>query len=314
MVDLGALVDALRAHPGLTDKRRLAAVANEIGGDGDDAAILDVGSVTLAACCEAINPRLVQSDPRVAGIAGVVTAVNDLAASGARPAALLDTIVAPDDETVRRLLAGLHAGGRALDVPIVGGHTTIAAGVAPALSTFALGRVGRPLRAAAALPGDDLSLIACLEGELIRTAPTTSFFSHLRGPRRGRAAGDVRFVPELAEAGRVWAARDVSMPGLVGSALQLLESAGGLGCELDLAAIPAPPGVAPIDWLTCFPSFAFLVVGDAPAVSAAAAARGLSAARLGTLDATGQLRLRQAGASALFWDLGTDPLTGLGPG
>ena len=43
-----------------------------------------------------------------------------------------------------------------------------------------------------------------------------------------------------------------------------------------------------------------------------ARAAGLAAARVGTLDATGRLRLAGGGREELFWDLAVEPLTGLG--
>ncbi|HSJ74088.1 MAG TPA: AIR synthase-related protein, partial [Miltoncostaeaceae bacterium] len=124
---------------------------------------------------------------------------------------------------------------------------------------------------------------------------------------------DLALLADAAEAGDAWAARDVSMPGLAGSLLQLCESAGGLGCALDLEALPAPPGL-PLDrWLLTFPSFGFLLVGDAGAVVGRARAAGLAAAQVGTLDATGRLRLAGDGREELVWDLTEEPLTGLRP-
>ncbi len=102
------------------------------------------------------------------------------------------------------------------------------------------------------------------------------------------------------------------MPGVAGSLLQLCESAGGLGCALDLDALPVPAGVALEEWILAFPSYGFLLVGDPAALAARAAAAGLTCARIGTLDGGGRLRLRAGGAEELVWDLTAEPLTGLG--
>jgi selenophosphate synthetase-related protein len=138
-----------------------------------------------------------------------------------------------------------------------------------------------------------------------------SFFSHLRGPRRERAAADLALLADAAEAGEAWAGRDVSMPGVAGSLLQLCESAGGLGCALDLGALPVPAGLPLERWLVSFPSFGFLLVGDPGALVARFAGAGLSAARVGALDGSGRLRLAAGGGEELVWDLGAEPLTGL---
>jgi selenophosphate synthetase-related protein len=310
-MNLPALARAVREHPGLRAKRELALVAAAFGGDGDDAALVADGDGRLALAAEAIHPPFVAAHPRAAGVAGVVTVLNDLAATGARPMALLDCLVAGSRRAAEEVLEGLRIGAGLYRVPVLGGHATVEDGAAPALSTFAVGRVRAPLAAANARPGDAVVLVACLEGEVMVGAGS-NFFSHLRGPRRDRAADDLALLPDVAEAGDAWAARDVSMPGVAGSLLQLCESAGGLGCALDLDALPAPPGLPLERWLLTFPSFAFLVVGDAEALVGRAGAAGLAAARVATLDATGRLRLAGAGREEPVWDLTDEPLTGFG--
>lgn len=315
-MDLRSLARRIREHPGLAEKRALATVAQTLGGDGDDAAVLPGdGDGHLVLAAEAIAPAFVAASPRVAGVAGAVTVLNDLAATGARPLALLDTVIGADADTVRAVLEGLGAGAARYGVPVVGGHTTLDPGVGTGagLSTFALGRARAPLSAANARAGDPLCLVAALEGELVESPGAGWFFSHLRGPRRDRAAADLALMADAAEAGEAWAARDVSMPGVGGSLLQLTESAGGLGCALAVDALPRPAGVALARWLVTFPSYGFLLVGDPAALGARFGAVGLACARVGTLDATGRLRLARDGQEAEVWDLGAEPLTGLRP-
>ena len=55
---------------------------------------------------EAIWPPFVAAQPRAAGVAGVVTVLNDLAATGARPIALLDCLVAGDAALAEEVLDG----------------------------------------------------------------------------------------------------------------------------------------------------------------------------------------------------------------
>jgi selenophosphate synthetase-related protein len=310
VIDLDGLVAAVRAHPGLAAKRPLVEVARVIGGDGDDAALLPDGDGRLVLAAEAILPALVAADPRVAGAAGVVAVLNDVAASGGRPFAILDTVVAGDAETAGAVLAGLRATADLYAVPVVGGHTTIAPEAA--LSTFAAGRALRPLAAAHARSGDGLVLVACLEGQALAGPGGLPLFSHLRGPRRERAAADLALLADSAEAGEAWAARDVSMPGLAGSLIQLCESAGGLGCELRVDAVPVPPGLDLAAWLVTFPSYGFLLVGDPPPIVGRFAAAGLAAAAVGRLDASGVVRAVAGGKERVLWDLRAEPLAGMG--
>lgn len=311
-MDLPGIADAIRTHPGLTGKGVLATVAETIGGDGDDGAIISDGDGRLALAAEAISPAFIARDPRAAGIAGAVTVVSDLVASGAEPLALLDTVVAADPARLATVLDGLRSGAALVSVPIVGGHTTLESG-GPGLSTFGVGRVIAPLPAAAARPGDHVCLATCLEGEVFSDADGQHFFSHLRGPRRDRLREDLGVVLAAAGAGEVWAARDVSMPGIAGSLLQLLESAGGRGCVLDLEAVPVPDGMALERWLVSFPSYGFLLVGDPEALARRFAAAGLTCSELAVIDDTGALRITDGRDEELVWDLGSDPLTGLTP-
>lgn len=313
-MNLSDLAASVRDHPGLTGKRALAAVADSLGGDGDDAAVLadPGGAGHLVMAAEAIWPPFVAAQPRAAGVAGVVTVLNDLAATGARPLALLDCLVSGDRATAAEVLEGLRAGAALYGVPVVGGHATIDPAAPAGLSTFGVGRARAPLAARNARAGDAVHLAACLEGEMLEGAEGR-FFSHLRGPRRARAAADLALLAEAAEAGEARAARDVSMPGVAGSLLQLCESAGGLGVALDLEALPVPPGVGLGEWILAFPSYAFLVVGDTPALTRRFAGAGLACARLGTLDATGVLRLAAGGREEPVWDLSREDLTGLRP-
>ena len=311
-MNLSALAASVRDHPGLRGKRDLAAVAATLGGDGDDAAVVPDGDGHLVMAAEAIWPPFVAAQPRVAGVAGVVTVLNDLAATGARPIALLDCLVAASGDVAREILEGLRIGAALYGVPVVGGHATVEASAGPGLSTFAVGRARAPLSARNARPGDAVCLAACVEGEMV-SGPEGLFFSHLRGPRRDRAAADLLLLADAADAGEAWAARDVSMPGVAGSLLQFCESAGGLGCALDLDALPVPPGVPLGEWLLCFPSYGFLLAGDPDALAARFGAAGLTLARVGTLDGTGALRLRAGGREEPVWDLSTEDLTGLRP-
>lgn len=311
-MNLPSLARTVRDHPGLRGKRDLAVVAQVLGGDGDDAAIVPDGDGHLVMAAEAIWPPFVAAQPRAAGVAGVVTALNDLAATGARPIALLDCLVAGSRRLAEEVLDGLRTGAGLYGVPVLGGHATIDQSAGAGLSTFAVGRAVRPLAARNARPGDAVSLVACLEGEML-VGTGGSFFSHLRGPRRERAAGDLALLADAAEAGEAWAARDVSMPGVAGSLLQLCESAGGLGCALRLEELPVPAGLALERWLLTFPSYGFLLVGDPAPLARRFAAAGLTCAQVGTLDATGTLRLAAGGSEEPVWDLGAEPLTGLRP-
>ncbi len=310
MTDARRLADIVRAHPGLLAKRDLRTVARTLGGDGDDAALINiVDQWAGVVAAHAVPQAQVRANPHEAGAAGVVRVLHDMAATGARAMAILDTVAGPD-EVVREVLIGLREAAARYGVPVLGGHTTITDD-AVGLSTFAVGWTSRPLAAANARPGDEIVLLTCLDGELVSRPGGPVFTTHLHGARADRAAADLDLVPSLAEIGAAWSGRDVSAPGLVGSLLQMLESAGGLGCTLDVASIPMPEGVAMEDWLVADPTYGFLLAGDPARIVAEADAVGLTAAHVGTLDDTGVLALRTTEGVATVWNLRDEPLTGL---
>ena len=307
---LPALVDAIRAHPGVTAKAEIGLVAEVFGtpdwleGPGDDGAVV-AGSLVVGG--EAILPAFVAADPFGAGVAAVTTNLNDLAAMGAWPLALVDTVTGPRP-VMRRVLEGMRWAAGLYDVPVVGGHLTMTPGP-PSLSAFGLGRSDRPLSARAAEPGQSLVFAACVEGRMRDDFPFFPSFDE----RGERLAGDVRLLAEGAAAGWVAAAKDVSMAGLVGSLAMLLEC-NRLGVTLDLDALPVPAGVPLRQWLTCFPCFAFLLCvprGSAGECLRAFAGRGLAAAAVGELDGSGEVRVRLAGQTAVAFDLTRESVTNL---
>jgi selenophosphate synthetase-related protein len=308
LADLAAVV---RSAPGLRAKRELTLLAR-LGGAGapygDDAALVPHGGEQLVLCGEAIDAGLLAADPFAAGAAAVATNVGDVRAMGGRPLALVDTLVSPDRAHAERVLDGLAWAAGRLGVPVVGGHLTI--GGPPALSAFCTGTARTPLRASAARPGDVLLAAFCLEGVARDTQPP--IFTSLRDRDPERLRDDGEALVEVAEQGLCHAARDVSMPGVAGSLLQLLELA-GCGATLDVDALPRPAGVALERWLVTFPSFGFVLAAaprHADAACDAFTRRGLACAPCGAFDDSRALRLRRDGASATVWDLAAEPLTG----
>jgi selenophosphate synthetase-related protein len=313
VTELNILAQGLRRLPGVLAKADIGLVAEVLGpadwyaGPGDDGAVLPAGDGHVVVGGEAILPAFVAADPYGAGIAAVLTNINDLAAMGARPVALLDTVVG-NEAVAREILRGLRWAADLYDVPIVGGHLTRTDGP-PALSAFGIGRADRVLSARNAAPGQELVLGCCIAGAM----RSDFLFFESFDERGARLAGDVRLLADLADAGLAVAAKDVSMAGLVGSLAMLLEP-GRLGVTLDLALLPVPDGVPLADWLACFPCFAFLLTCPPSQVNGclgAFAERDLRAASLGVIDDTGRVRIRRGHETVDVFDVGREGVTNL---
>jgi uncharacterized protein len=320
--DLEELAAHLRSRPALRAKGEIRLVSDVIGGGswvhgpGDDGAVVGVRSGTMPdpspdgdviACGEALLPAFVAADPYGAGIAAVLTNVNDLAAMGANPLGIVDTIVG-SAEVARAALRGMREACTWYDVALIGGHLTLHDG-SPALSAFGVGRAPALLSMTHVAAGQSLIVAACTTGAMRTDFPFFRSFDQ----RGTRLAADIRILASVAASGACVAAKDVSMAGLVGSLAMLLEWS-RLGVTVDLDAVPRPAGVAMREWLTCFPAYAFLLCsppGRETDCLSAFHTRGLEAAVVGAIDESGVLALRSGDQQATVLDLGVSDVTGL---
>ena len=317
---LEPLISALRAAPGLQSKRAIHAAASAFQHNaagilnGDDAAALpdsDGGFTLLAA--EGMQPSFVEREPFFAGLCAVLCNVNDIAAMGGRPRALVDVVLAGNDANHTQLLySGLQAGADLFRVPIVGGHSGRSAG-APCLSAAVLGKAQRLITSFDARPGQVLMACIDLGGKFRADQP---HFDGITGSDPARTRARLALLPQLAEAGCVSAGKDISMAGLLGTLLMLLETS-GCGARVDLEAVPAPACALaePQRWLLSFPSFGFVLSVERQHVSAVRARFAeldVTAAVIGTVEATHALDIAYGSERARFWDLASEPLMGFG--
>jgi selenophosphate synthetase-related protein len=320
-VELDGLAAYLRSQPALRAKGEIKLVSEVLGGGswvhgpGDDGAVVaargqrGIGGTGdhVIACGEALLPAFVAADPYGAGVAAVLANVNDLAAMGATPVAIVDTIVG-STELAREVLRGMKDACEWYDVTLVGGHLTVYDG-APALSAFGVGSAAAVLSTTHVAAGQSLVVAACTQGEMRADFPFFRSFDE----RRTQLADDVRVLASVGSSGACVAAKDISMAGLVGSLAMLLEWS-RLGVTVDLEQLPHPPAVAMKDWLTCFPAYGFLLCvpqGREADCLAPFHARGLDASPVGIIDNSGLLALRSGDVEVTVLDLTSDKVTGL---
>jgi putative N-acetyltransferase (TIGR04045 family) len=266
---LGDVLDGIRDdHP------------EALGGEGwvgDDGALVSGTDVVVAT--DAILPALIDKDPEWAGWCGVLVNVNDLSAMGARAVGLMDAVSAPTPSAARRIVSGLRSAAAAWDVPVLGGHTQVRG--ASSLAVTALGRTTAPIPGGGGRVGHRLGLTVDLHGRWRR-----GFEGRQWDSTSTRTGEELRHLAGLVAAHRPAAAKDVSMAGIVGTTAMIAE-ASGTGARIDVADIPAPPGVAFGDWVTCFPGFG-MVTADAPEMASPLAL----SATIGELTATPGVMLR----------------------
>jgi AIR synthase-related protein len=277
--------------------------------NGDDAAALPNGDGYTLFAAEGMRGEFIASDPWFCGFCSVLVNVNDIAAMGGRPWAVVDVLFL-GAEGAERVLEGMAAASEALGVPVVGGHTTRVAGPT-GLAVAVLGRAKRLIASETARPGQVLIAAIDLRGTFRGSGG--NFNAATSAPQRQLRA-QLAVLPELAEAGLVGAGKDISMAGICGTTLMLLE-ASGTGAVLEVERIPAPAEVEPLRWLTAFPSFGFVLAVEPNRVDAVCGrfdAVGVTAAPIGELTDTRRLELRSGSERETYWDLREYALTGFG--
>ena len=310
-------MQAFSAHRGIAQKTdiapvlaRLGIAGNRAGGVGDDCAIIPDGDGFLLLAIEGFLDTFVAADPFFAGYCGVMVNASDVFSTGGRPLAVVDAMWSAGFDDAAALLDGLALGARTYGIPIVGGHTNTRS-EGRHLAVAILGRARHPLRSTGAGAGDVLLAAIDLRGRMRTPAPWWDASSDAASRGEGaRLRADLELLPGLAEAGLVRACKDISMGGVVGTAIMLAE-ASGIGIAIDGDAVPRPPGIDRDLWLTCFPSFGFLLAvaaEDAGTVQRRFAARDIACAAIGGCDRTRAVRIDGIDA----WNLAAAPLMGVG--
>lgn len=136
--------------------------AHVLVGIGDDAAVLErpAGRCVLSVdtAVEGRHFRFELATPRQIGRRAAMAALSDLAAMGARPRALLLSLLIPermDDASLLDLTAGVRAAAQEADAPVIGGN--LSAADACSLTTTVIGEVqGAALLRSGAEPGQRL--------------------------------------------------------------------------------------------------------------------------------------------------------------
>ena len=318
-LQLTELVAHLRQSIGILHKQDIQSVADQLLAQvpaasdaaillGDDCAAIPDGTSYLLLAAEGLLPSFVESDPWFAGWSAVMVNVSDIYAMGGTPIAIVDTIWSQSKALSDRLLTGMKAAAQVYNVPIVGGHTN---GYSPynALSVAILGRANRLITSFNAQAGDRLLVATNFRG---KAHPSYPFWDAATAADPVQLRGDLAILPELAESGLCDAGKDISMGGIVGTLLMLLETS-GCGATLNLEAVSCPADLALEQWLLCFPSYGFLLSVRPEKVAAVQAAfeqRDLICEAIGEVQSGQQLFLRSLDQSLLFWDLAEQALTG----
>ena len=134
ILDFEKLIKEVQEFEGVSRKSSFDNVVNllsdayNVSGDviidiGDDASAVDIGNnqVVLIAA-DGIWGQIMNVNPYWAGYCSVLVNVNDIAAMGGKPLAMVNIMSINHDEIYEDLLTGIKDGCLKFGVPMVGGH------------------------------------------------------------------------------------------------------------------------------------------------------------------------------------------------
>lgn len=323
-MDLEKLAEGIRNFEGVTRKRQIEDIVSifesvrseykdAIVDFGDDAAVIDIGGddVILFAA-DGIWGRLLEKSPWWAGYGAVVVNVNDIAAMGGRPIAMVDIASANSPEACKELMEGLAEGVRKFGIPVVGGHlhpdtdyTSLSVAI------IGIAKKDSIIRSDTAKPGDLVIAAYDMDGKIGINSPyswdTTSF-------KEPKVVRESYLVPrKIAEAGLVTAGKDISNPGLIGTLGMLCETS-RVGASVDLEKVPVPEGVDFEQWLKVHPGTGYVFTAEPEKAKACVEIfeeAGLTAVVIGKIEEGLKLDIYEKEDKVTVFDFSKDGITGI---
>ncbi len=323
-MNLQEIVKEIREFEGVTRKKPIADLinifesvrseySNAVVDFGDDAAVIDIGGEDyILFAADGIWGRLINASPWWAGYTSVLVNVNDIAAMGGKPVAMVNVLSSNEKNACKELLRGIRDGIAKFGVPMVGGHLHPDTPYT-SLSVAIIGTVkkGCEIRSGTAGTGDSIIAAYDMDGKVGPNSPYSFDSTTTKEPAEVRAKYAV--MQALGEKKLVTAGKDISNPGLIGTLGMLLETS-GKGAKVDLEKIPAPENIDFIQWLKVHPATGFIVTSlpenEAEVIRLFENA-GYTAANIGVIEDTSKLEICYKDEYATVFDFKKDMVTGI---
>ncbi|MCL2550285.1 MAG: methanogenesis marker 2 protein [Methanimicrococcus sp.] len=316
---------AIRTFDGTVRKKPIASVshifesvAEAYGGCiadfGEDAAAIDIGNgdvILLAA--DGIWGRLIEKSPWWAGFTSVIVNINDIAAMGGRPLAMVDVVSSSDVETFKEIFTGMAEGVKLFGVPVVGGHTHPEGEKSLSVAIIGIAKKDQLIRSDTAKPGDAVIFAIDLDG---RTGPNSPYSFESVSSKTKEEIKKMYEAPRLiGQKQLATAGKDISNPGLIGT-LGMLCEVSGAGAEINAGQIirPDDPEITLERWLLMHPGTGFVFTAAPEKVEEC-----LQVLREGkmTADVCGEMTkerkviLRSGNNTAVVFDFEKEGITGI---
>lgn len=267
-MDFKELVKTIQDFEGVTRKSPIEKITNSLNevyniagktllAFGDDASAIDIGNNTVILfAADGIWGKLMEADPYWAGYCSVLVNVNDIAAMGGQPLAMVNVLSIANNEIGDQLLKGIKYGCEKFNVPMVGGHSHPDTEYNSLdVSIIGIARKDAIITSSGAKTGDKILIAIDLDG---RQHPkfninwdTTSF----KNPQL--VQDQIKAIQYLGENHLVNSGKDISNPGILGT-LEMLLEASSKGAVVDLEKIPHKEEIPWNEWLKIYPGAGFV--------------------------------------------------------
>lgn len=322
-MELDGLVKSIREFPGITRKHTIQdvvrflpvnAFVNVAASEGEDAAAIEFGDNYILFAADGIMESLLKTNPYYAGYFAVLVNVNDIAAMGGKPLAMVDVISVKNDRICSQMLKGMERAVRKFNVPIVGGHTHPDCEY-HAIDISIVGSVPKDqvILSSTAVPGDDIVFVIDTDGFFPPELPYA--YDTTTNKEDELVQEQMDTMCKVAAEKLAHAAKDMSNPGCIGTMGMLLETS-GKGGVIDVDKIPKPEGVDFTQWVLAYQGCGF-VFSCAPEKSQRIIElfRNVKCegAVVGKVDDSTILRLRSGDEEKVLFDFSKDIITGCNP-
>lgn len=268
-MDLANLVKSLQEFEGVSRKISIEKVTStlkevyNISGNvlldfGDDASAIDIGNnqVVLFAA-DGIWGKLININPYWAGYCSVLVNVNDIAAMGGKPLAMVNILSVDNDDVYEPLLKGIKDGCEKFNVPMVGGHLHPDSEFTSLdVSIIGIANKDKVITSSGANVGDKVLVAIDLDGkphdEFVLNWDTT----YHKSPKL--VQDQIYVMNKIAEEELPSAGKDISNPGILGT-LEMLLEASSCGATVSLESIPRNPEIPWDIWLKSYPGSGFVL-------------------------------------------------------
>ncbi|RBQ23700.1 Thiamine-monophosphate kinase [Candidatus Methanobinarius endosymbioticus] len=268
-MDLAEIVKSLQDFEGVSRKESIENITNKlknvynIAGDtlldfGEDASAIDIGDGNIILfAADGIWGKLMDADPYWAGYCSILVNVNDIAAMGAKPIAMVNILSINNNDIANDLINGITDGCKKFNVPMVGGHFHPDTDYnALDVAIIGIAKKDKIITSFGAEINDKVIVAIDLDGRQHPKFKLNWDTTYLKDEKI--VQDQIIAMKKIAEKNLVTGGKDISNPGTLGTLEMLLESS-NVGAKVDLNKIPKNENVNWDDWLKSYPGAGFVL-------------------------------------------------------